>query len=69
MVGRKAGHSHYHRYLLENGKSPDNLRFSSTLTKFNGIAVQGEAERPGRGKEKEKRIYSRPKTPSIAIFL
>lgn len=46
-----------------NGKLPDSLRFSHTLTKFNGIAVQGETQRPRRGKGKEKRIYCRFKTP------
>lgn len=65
----ETGHSHHHRYQLENGKFPDNLRFSSTLTKFNGIAEQGEAERPGRGKGRGKRIYSRPKkTPLLPYF-
>lgn len=69
MVVRKAGHGHHHGYQLESGKFPDNLRLSSIITKFSGIAAQGKAERAGKGKRKEKRIYSRPKkTPLLPYF-
>lgn len=70
MVVRKAGHSHHHRCISwKMLMLAVNLRFSSTLTKFNGIAVQGEAERPGRGKGKEKGFNLDLKKPTVAIFL